>query len=104
MGSVITAAVCVAVAAAIVLLLVLLMWRRRVRQRRALAGGRRQDAWFHHLRPSPGSLMVVRGSIGWGPHNQNEVLYVHSADVVAMVDGRTVSEGELHRRRISRRP
>lgn len=34
---------------------------------RFLAGGRRQDAWFEQLRPMPGSLMVVRGSIGWGP-------------------------------------
>ena len=45
--------------------------------------GGRQDTWFWSMRPSQGSYLLVRGSVGWGPHNRNpNVLYLHPQDVI----------------------
>jgi hypothetical protein len=37
--------------------------------------GRQQDAWFADSWPTPGIVALVRGSTGWGPHNNNPAVF-----------------------------
>lgn len=44
--------------------------------------GAKQDTWFEGWVPQPGSFLLVRGSVGYGPHNNNPtVLYIGSGGV-----------------------
>ena len=47
--------------------------------------GQRHDAWFHGIavRPAPSSLWLVLPHTGWGPHNQNPVLYLNPDQLLA---------------------
>lgn len=64
----------------------------------------RRDAWFWWARVSPGSVVAVRESVGYGPHtNRDGVVYIGSKDggggVHATVDARTVKRAGRHWRR-----
>jgi hypothetical protein len=55
-----------------------------------LANGHRQDTWFEGNWPAPGSVVLVRGSTGWGPHNRNpEVFFVRPDQILAMLPAGT---------------
>ncbi|MFJ1607412.1 hypothetical protein ACIOHS_29145 [Streptomyces sp. NPDC088253] len=44
--------------------------------------GARQDTWFEGWAPQPGSHVLLRGSVGYGPHNNTpKVLYVGSGGI-----------------------
>lgn len=44
--------------------------------------GATQDAWFWDRHIPPGSYLLVRGAVGFGPHNSNpNVLYVQPQEV-----------------------
>ncbi|MET8758263.1 hypothetical protein [Lentzea sp. NPDC004782] len=43
-----------------------------------------QDSWFQNMSPTPGDLLLLRGSSGWGPHNHNpNVFYVMPGQVLS---------------------
>jgi len=44
--------------------------------------GWRQDAWFWYFWPAPGSTLLVFGTVGFGPHNQNPAVFYVDADGV----------------------
>jgi hypothetical protein len=65
-----------------------------------LATGREQDAWFADIWPAPGSVALVRGSTGWGPHNHNpEVFYVRLDQILHMLPPDTPEAVARHRAR-----
>jgi len=65
------------------------------------ATGYQQDAWFAGSHPMPGSFLLVRGRIGWGPHNGNpEVLYVEPHEVLYRLPPDTGRAYERHHRRV----
>lgn len=65
-----------------------------------LETGYRQDSWFEGSRPLPGSILLVRGSTGWGPHNRNpHVFYVQPDQVLRMMPPETSSALARHQRR-----
>lgn len=44
--------------------------------------GSHEDAWFWNRHIPPGSYLLVRGAVGFGPHNNNpNVLYVQPQEV-----------------------
>ena len=46
--------------------------------------GHAQDAWFEARQLRPGRYVLLRGTVGWGPHNANpRVLYVPPDGVLA---------------------
>jgi hypothetical protein len=66
-----------------------------------LETGREQDAWFAANWPSAGSVALVRGSTGWGPHNQNpDVFYVQPSQVLDLLPPGTPEAVERHRARV----
>lgn len=65
-----------------------------------LETGREQDAWFANSWPAAGSIALVRGSTGWGPHNNNpEVFYVQPNQILNMLPPGTPEAVERHRAR-----
>lgn len=66
---------------------------------RCLDTGREQDAWFQAKLPAPGDLMVVRASVGWGPHNRNpDVLYVEPSNILEYLPPETLQAVVRHER------
>jgi len=67
--------------------------------------GPQQDAWFYNQRVQRGSILLVRESSGWGPHNHDpNVLYVRLHDVVDELPPVTESAVNRHRARTTRTP
>lgn len=87
----------VAVSHGIRLLYVVSVYQRARRGAKAIVetdDGRRWDAWFWHHRPQPGSAVAAAVSLGWGPHNERDVLYVgweDRAGVFDVLDRRTIA-------------
>ncbi|WP_406527591.1 hypothetical protein [Streptomyces sp. I8-5] len=54
--------------------------------------GVRQDTWFHGGVPcSTGTFVLLGGSVGYGPHNNNpRVLYVNPADVLGTASAKSL--------------
>ncbi|MFC1408457.1 hypothetical protein ACEZCY_04080 [Streptacidiphilus sp. N1-12] len=64
------------------------VYQRAARGSKALVawatGGAQQDAWFWFWAVPVGAHVLVRSTIGYGPHNRNpSVLYVRQEDVLA---------------------
>jgi hypothetical protein len=50
--------------------------------------GATQDAWFWSRHIPPGAYLLVRGGVGFGPHNNNpSVFYVQPDEVYRIVPG-----------------
>ncbi|WP_156184753.1 hypothetical protein [Allosalinactinospora lopnorensis] len=65
-----------------------------------LETGHQQDAWFRGNWPEPGSVALVHGSTGWGPHNRNpDVFYIEPHQIVAMLSPDALAAVERHQRR-----
>jgi len=57
-----------------------------------------QDSWFEGMHLLPGDLLLVRGSSGWGPHNNNpNVFYVGRGQVLSVLP-RSVQAGAARHR------
>ncbi|GAA0620923.1 hypothetical protein GCM10010174_44510 [Kutzneria viridogrisea] len=57
-----------------------------------LATGYRQDTWFAYNWPRAGSIVLLRGSTGWGPHNQNpNVFYVAPNQILSLLPPDTMA-------------
>lgn len=56
--------------------------------------GARQDTWFHGGTPCPaGMYVLLGGSVGFGPHNNNpRVLYVSPSDVRGTASAKALKE------------
>jgi hypothetical protein len=55
-----------------------------------LSTGRQQDTWFAGSRPELGCVVLLRGSTGWGPHNQNpQVFFVRQDQLLALLPAAT---------------
>lgn len=64
----------------------------------------RQDAWFEGTRPAPHSIWLVNlPATGWGPHNQNPVLYLHREHLLGMAPPGTREALERRSRTENRR-
>ncbi|MBN9105382.1 MAG: hypothetical protein J0I14_10290 [Propionibacteriaceae bacterium] len=69
-----------------------------------LRAGRRQDAWFEGSQERPGRYLLLTGSVGYGPHNDNpDVLFVHSGEVLATLPRRAPKAWRRQQRRLRRR-
>lgn len=60
--------------------------------------GRPQDAWFWGTRPAPHSTWLVMPETGWGPHNQNPVLYLNPEQLLGMAPPGTMKAVERRKR------
>jgi hypothetical protein len=66
-----------------------------------LRTGRRQDAWFEGSQERPGRYLLLTGSVGYGPHNDNpDVLFVHSGEVLATLPRRAPKAWRREQRRL----
>jgi hypothetical protein len=64
----------------------------------------RQDAWFEGRRPALHSLwLVTLPAPGWGPHNQNPVLYLYPEHLLGMAPPGTREALQRRRRTENRR-
>jgi len=62
-----------------------------------------QDAWFAGRQEHPGHYLLLRGGVGWGPHNRNpRVLYVSPGDVLASLPGSAPRAWQRHQQRLKR--
>ncbi|MEU6005049.1 hypothetical protein [Streptomyces sp. NPDC047453] len=62
--------------------------------------GMRQDTWFEGWVPRPGSFILLRGSVGYGPHNNNpKVLYVGPGGVHSTASADALSAWQRQRNR-----
>ncbi|MDX3613306.1 hypothetical protein [Streptomyces europaeiscabiei] len=54
--------------------------------------GARQDTWFHGGAPCrEGMFVLLHGSVGYGPHNNNpRVLYVRPSDVIGVATAQSL--------------
>jgi len=65
--------------------------------------GRAQDAWFAARQERPGRYVLLRGSVGWGPHNSNpRVLYVPPGGVIATLPARAPQAWLRQQKRLRR--
>jgi hypothetical protein len=65
-----------------------------------------QDAWFEGtaMRPAPHSIWLVKlPAPGWGPHNQNPVLYLYPEHLLGMAPPGTMEALERRSRTENRR-
>ncbi|MEV4599997.1 hypothetical protein AB0K15_21675 [Amycolatopsis sp. NPDC049253] len=66
--------------------------------------GYRQDTWFKGRHPARGSVLLLRGSTGWGPHNRNpNTFYVNAGDVLYSAPRGTIAAAGRQRRRDARK-
>lgn len=69
-----------------------------------LANGHRQDAWFEDEWPHAGSVLLLRGSTGWGPHNRNpDVFYVRTHQILDIMSAATRNAMLAEERRQAKR-
>ena len=62
--------------------------------------GQRQDTWFEGRRPAQGSVLLLRGSTGWGPHNRNpNTYYVYPGELLYSAPRGTIAAARRQRRR-----
>ncbi|WP_143086379.1 hypothetical protein [Amycolatopsis saalfeldensis] len=62
--------------------------------------GDHQDTWFKGRHPAPGSVLLLRGSTGWGPHNRNpNTYYVNPGDLLYSAPSGTIAAARRQRRR-----
>lgn len=74
----------------------LIIWRRRGRRRL-------QDAWFEARQQRSGCYVLLRGSVGWGPHNSNpRVFYVRPDGVLGTLPGRAPRAWRREQKRLRR--
>jgi len=63
--------------------------------------GVEQDSWFEGMSPSPGDLLLLRGSPGWGPDTSSpNVFYVAPGQVLSLmaVEAQAAAARHQHRR------
>ena len=71
---------------------------------RWLASGYQQDTWFQDYWPEAGAIALVRGTTGWGPHNQNpSVFYVRPDQILYVLPPGAGEAARRHREREARR-
>ena len=64
----------------------------------------RQDTWFEGCHPPPGSVWLVRGSTGWGPHNRNpNTFYVYPDDVIDFAPPGAMAAASRQRERAAKK-
>ncbi|MEV6608764.1 hypothetical protein [Kutzneria sp. NPDC051319] len=69
-----------------------------------LTTGRKQDTWFAGNRPRQGSIVLIRGNTGWGPHNRDpNVFYVAPNQILSQVPPGTMKAVRRQQRRDARR-
>lgn len=60
--------------------------------------GATQDAWFWHRQIVPGAYLMVRGTAGFGPHNNNpHVFYVQPQEVHRILPGHAPAAWQAHK-------
>ncbi|MFB9905085.1 hypothetical protein [Allokutzneria oryzae] len=65
--------------------------------------GYQQDTWFAGNWPVPGSILMIRGTVGWGPHNNNpNVFYVEPDQVICALPPGTERAVARHQERQAR--
>ena len=64
--------------------------------------GVEQDSWFEGMDPSPGDLLLLRGSPGWGPDSASpNVLYVAPGQVLSSMTVEAQAAATRHRHRLA---
>ncbi|MDX8049258.1 hypothetical protein SK571_07695 [Lentzea sp. BCCO 10_0798] len=64
--------------------------------------GVEQDSWFEGMNPSPGDLLLLRGSPGWGPDSASpNVLYVAPGQVLSSMTVEAQAAAARHRHRLA---
>lgn len=62
--------------------------------------GVEQDSWFEGSNPSPGDLLLLRGSAGWGPDSASpNVFYVAPGQVLSSMTVEAQAAAARHRHR-----
>ncbi|RDI29680.1 hypothetical protein [Lentzea flaviverrucosa] len=64
--------------------------------------GAEQDSWFEGSNPSPGDLLLLRGSAGWGPDSASpNVFYVAPGQVLSSMTVGAQAAAARHRHRLA---
>jgi hypothetical protein len=64
--------------------------------------GVEQDSWFEGANPSPGDLLLLRGSAGWGPDSASpNVFYVAPGQVLSSMTVEAQAAAARHRHRLA---
>lgn len=65
--------------------------------------GRQIDTWFEGWHPAPGAYAVLRGHVGYGPHNRNShVLYVRPGEVIGTAPADAPEASRRHQARLEK--